>query len=70
MTEQFDISALEQALTKKERKKQEASKVEQKPKTKRRNPNNPLFTPIDAKGEEVKPKDMKVGKVYRVRKNE
>lgn len=67
MPEQFDLAALEKALSKKERKKQETSKGEEKPK--RRNPDKPLFTPIDAEGKEIAVKDMKVGKIYGLKKN-
>jgi len=62
MTE-FDITALEKALSGKERKKKEPQK------TKGRRSDKPLFVGVDKEGKEIEPKDIKEGKSYGLKQN-
>lgn len=59
MVEQFDLSALEKALSVKERGKK-------KPKT---NPAKPLFVAVDNEGKEVTPEDIEADKTYGLKQN-
>jgi len=61
MTE-FDIAALEKALS--GRKKKEPQKA------RGRRSDKPLFTPVDKDGKEVEPKDIEEGKTYGLKHKE
>lgn len=63
MTEQFDLTALEKALSPK---KESAQKKEKTPKK----GDKPLLVPVDKEGKEIDPKDMEVGKVYGLKQSE
>jgi len=65
MTE-FDLEALEKALSPRERGKKPATKKkeEKTSEVKRQNPNKPIFVAVDKEGKEVEPKDIKLGKSY------
>lgn len=60
---EFDITALEKALSIKER----AKKEPKPPKKEAKGRGKPLLSPVDAKGNMVKAEDMKPGKVYDVK---
>jgi hypothetical protein len=61
----FDLEALERALSTKERRKKKGESPR-----KRRSPDKPLWVPVDKDGNPVDPKDMKEGKTYGLKYNE
>jgi len=63
MTE-FDITALEKALSGKERRKKEPQKA------RGHRSDKPLFTAVDKEGKEVEPKDIEEGKSYGLKQND
>jgi len=63
MTE-FDIVALEKALSGKERRKKEPQK------TKGHRSDKPLFATVDKEGKEVEPNDIEEGKSYGLKHND
>jgi hypothetical protein len=68
MTEQdFDLGALEKVLAPK--KGADKKTVPKKEKTKKQSSDRPLFVAVDKEGKEVKPKDIGVGEVYRLKQN-
>jgi hypothetical protein len=72
MTEQFDLEALEKALSPKRGtgKKATPKKEEQKPGAKKRNSDKPLFVAVDKEGKEVEPGEIREGKVYGLKIND
>ncbi len=55
----FDMDALERALTKREKSEKRTSKTSDKP----------IFTTVDKEGKEVNPEDIEEGKVYRLKQS-